>query len=142
VGRQLFRGIVAHGDGKKRETDNQPNGLPNPPHRQKTLCRQHCTMLCQQTLRLVDKCLFDDADKNESAWGVLLVKCCRYQKVVGEQMCNDQGVMQLKERGALLIDRINIKQIILFYLLVDTKKQYTIISENMIPACPPLRKLK
>jgi hypothetical protein len=50
--------------------------------------------------------------------------------------------MQLKERGALLIDRINIKQIILFYLLVDTKKQYTIISENMIPACPPLRKLK
>jgi hypothetical protein len=99
-------------------------------------------MLCQQTLRLVDKCLFDDADKNESAWGVLLVKCCRYQKVVGEQMCNDQGVMQLKERGALLIDRINIKQIILFYLLVDTKKQYTIVSENMITACPPLRKLK
>ncbi len=57
-------------------------------------------------------------------------------------MCNDQGVMQLKERGALLIDRINIKQIILFYLLVDTKKQYTIVSENMITACPPLRKLK
>ncbi len=75
----------------------------------------------KQTLRLVNKCLFYDADKNESAWGVLLVKCCRYQKVVGEQMCNDQGVMQLKERGALLIDRINIKQIILFYLLVDTK---------------------
>jgi hypothetical protein len=93
VGQRLFRGTIAHGDGKKRETDNQPNGLPNPPHRQKTLCRRHCTMLCQQMLRLVNKCLFNDADKNESAWGVLLVKCCRYQKVVGEQMCNNQGVM-------------------------------------------------